>query len=230
MAENQLLFLLQLSGCARRPSSGPSGFYPLPPFGVGTADAERDRRPSSPPRSIWPTPQAPAPDSPARPALSRVAPSLVCSGFAAQPKRTGAPRHPPPGCLRAALAARRARQDECAASSSGNAAELQARSQPCGCSAIGGSDPLRSAIGDLETGQEDTRCRGKWGQQSPAGLPALVVGHSLRAGAAGMRGRKREGSLRPPGLSARRLAGFYRLLCAWAAQKSHQGGSGWRDC
>ena len=24
----------------------------------------------------------------------------------------------------------------------------------------------------------------------------------------------------PPGLSARRLAGFYRLLCAWAAQKS----------
>lgn len=34
----------------------------------------------------------------------------------------------------------------------------------------------------------------------------------------------------PPGLSARRLAGFYRLLCAQAAQKSHQGGSGWRDC
>lgn len=199
MAENQRLFLLQLSGCARRPSSGPSGFYQLPPFGVGTADAERDRRPFSPPRSIWPTPQAPAPVSPARPALSRVAPSLVCSGFAAQPKRTGAPRHPPPGCLRAAGAARRARQDEYAANPPDDAAKLQARSLPCGCSAIGGTDTLCSAIGDLETYQEDTRCRGKWGQQSPAGLPALVVEHSLRARAARMRGWKWKGSLRHPG-------------------------------
>lgn len=55
--------------------------------------------------------QAYARFTPARPAHFRVSPSLACSGFAAQPKRTGAPPHPPPGCLRAANAARRALLD-----------------------------------------------------------------------------------------------------------------------
>lgn len=45
----------------------------------------------------------------------------------------------------------------------------------CGCSTISVADTRCSTIGDLETYQKDTRCRGKWGQQSATGEKSVEV-------------------------------------------------------
>ena len=132
--------------------------------------------------------QAYARFTPARPALSRVSPSLVCSGFAAQPKRTGAPRHPPPGCLRAAGAARRALMDVSSNADGIAGIKEWGRYSLRGCSTIYATGIPYTAIGDLETYQKDTRYRGKWGQLSATDSKALVVEHSLRAKVAAIRG------------------------------------------
>lgn len=76
-----------------------------------------------------------------------------------------------------------------------------------------------TAIGDMETYQKDTRCRGKWGQQSAAGSKALVVEHSLRAKAVAIRSWKGEGSLRPPGCPPGGLRAFIGSL-APSAQRA----------
>ena len=119
--------------------------------------------------------QAYARFTPARPAHFRVSPSLACSGFAAQPKRTGAPPHPPPGCLRAASAARRALLDVSSNADGIAGIKEWGRYLLCGCSTISVADTRCSTIGDLETYQKDTRCRGKWGQQSATGEKSVEV-------------------------------------------------------
>ena len=149
------------------------------------------------PTHDWPALQAPAPSPPP----SRQAPRLA--GL-----RPGAPRHPPPGCLRAAGAARRAPPDQVDTAAAGPPSPDSLPPRGCLLPIPDIAIPC-SAIGDLETHQEDTRCRGKWGHQSASGRKALVVGHSLRAQPPCRCRQKWERSLRP--LLRRRLAELLRL-------------------
>ena len=160
------------SGCARRPSSGPSGFYPLRPFAsrLRRSSSSDDAADSLAPTLHWPTRKAHA----LLPPPARQAPR--CAGL-----RPGASRHPPPGCLRSAAAARRAPRDEGSVRAGQWVCE-RLLSWGRGCSAIGSIDTIGVLpIGDIETFDMDTRCRGKWGHQCARGIQALVVGHSRRA-------------------------------------------------
>ena len=109
-----------------------------------------------PPRSILaclrPARVCPLPPSP----TSRLAVRPVRSGFAARPDRSRAPRHPPPGCRLAATAAHRAaldQEDAAVRISAGVCYPFQRRS----VRTLPIYSIRYSAIGDMETCQNDTR-------------------------------------------------------------------------